>query len=129
VKVIVKLLVPKIDELTTNSQEFCTVEPGKSFAWQCIEADFELENAIAIVTDIVLDNLSGTDYQVNHTYKSVPYLVMDVSVEALQILNSLPEVLNIEEDQPCVMVGTLTLLLVWISSIRSGGVIVFHLSI
>jgi subtilisin family serine protease len=99
-KVIVKLNVPKLKLLTSESQRFCTKEPGKDFPWEAINADYELENAINVVTHIVLDNLSGTNYRINRTYKSIPYLALDVDEAGLVILKSIPEVIGIEEDKP-----------------------------
>ena len=99
VKVIVKLNVPLIKELTAASTRFRTVEPGKEASWGGAAADMGLQQAIAAVSDEVIYSLGETGYKVNHTYMTIPYMALSVSPEALKILESLPEVLTIEEDK------------------------------
>jgi subtilisin family serine protease len=100
VKVIVKLNVPGIKELTASSTRFCTVTPGKEKVWGGDLADMELAQAINRVTDQIVYSLGSVEYEVNHTYSSIPYVALRVSEEALTILESLSEVLGIEEDKP-----------------------------
>jgi subtilisin family serine protease len=100
VKVIVELRVPRIKELTAESSRFSSVQPGRESTWSGATADRALKQAISHVTDAVLSNLGGTEYWVNRTYSSVPYVALNVSPEALAILASLPEVLDIQEDRP-----------------------------
>ncbi len=100
VRVIVKLEVPGIKELTAASNRYTTVLPGKQDEWEGALADIDLKDAITRTTDTVLYNLGRTGYVLNHTYSSIPYLALEVSPEALAILESLPEVLAIEEDKP-----------------------------
>ena len=100
VRVIVKLNVPGINKLTAASTRFCTVVPGREAAWGGGLADMELAQAISRVSDSVLYSLGSVEYEVNHTYSSIPYMALKVSEEALAILESLPEVSGIEEDKP-----------------------------
>jgi hypothetical protein len=58
----------------------------------------ELKQAITRVSDEVIYSLGGTEHYTNHTYSSLPYLALSVSEEALAILETLPEVINIWED-------------------------------
>ncbi len=107
VRVIVELDVANIKELTAESNRFCTPAPGKESAWGGELADMALNDAITFVTDSVLHNLNGTDYQVTHTYSFIPYVALAVSAEALEILAYLPEVLAIQEDIPLKLIEPL----------------------
>lgn len=100
VRVIVKLDVAGIKELTAASARFGTTTPGRETVWGGNRADAELQEAITFVTDSVLHSLGKSRYQVNHTYNSLPYLALAVSPESLEILRSLPEVLDIQQDVP-----------------------------
>ncbi len=99
VRVILKLEVPKIKELTAESTSFCTLEPGLKSSWGGANADMALMDAIASAAYDILANLSGTDFHENHIYTTIPYMALEVSAEALVILNDLPQVLDIEEDK------------------------------
>jgi subtilisin family serine protease len=98
-RIIIKLNVDNIKELTEASTQYKTVTPGLKFPAAGIQADLDLENAIQTSTYSVLHRLNGVDYRLNHMYGSVPYLALQVSSEALAILPSLPEVLDIFEDR------------------------------
>ena len=100
VNVIVKLLVPQIKELTAASNAFCAPDPGKGSVWGGGQADMALMDSILYAAQGVLLELRGTDYEVKHIYKSIPYMALQASVEALAVLRSLPAVLAIEEDIP-----------------------------
>ena len=100
VRVIVKLDVAGIKELTAASTRFQTTAPGRAEVWGGNRADAELQEAISFVTDSVLYSLGKSRYQINHTYISLPYLALAVSPEALEILRALPEVLDIQQDVP-----------------------------
>jgi subtilisin family serine protease len=100
VKVIVKLDVKNIKKLTGNSTQYKTVNPGRTFPFAGIQADLELKNAIHEKAYSVLHQLNGKGYQLNHTFSTLPYLALDVSPEALALLPTLPEVLEIFEDRP-----------------------------
>ena len=49
---------------------------------------------------LVLHALDGTHYRVTRRYKSVPFLALEVSAEALQRLTHSPVVRRIQEDHP-----------------------------
>jgi subtilisin family serine protease len=100
VKIIVKLWVPDIDELSNESKKYQVIQPGEEFPWEGILADVVLKDQISLAVDTVRDELAGTPYRINHTYSTIPYLALDVSSESLAILESLPQILDIEEDVP-----------------------------
>lgn len=99
-KVILKLEVKNIKQLTGQSTGYKTVAPGRTFPSAGIQADLDLEKAIHTTAFSVLHQLNGMDYQVNHTYNTLPYLALDVSSDVLAVLPSIPEVLAIYEDKP-----------------------------
>ena len=100
VKVIVKLLVPQIKDLTAASNAFCAPDPDKGSVWSGSQADMALRDSIVNAAQGVLIELRGNAYEVKYIYGSIPYMALQVSAEALAILRSLPEVLAIEEDIP-----------------------------
>ena len=99
-KIIVELSVPAIGNLTTKSRSFKSIDPGHRFSAQGIQADAALADAINMVTGSILNSINGTEYRVNHTYSTIPYLALHVSAKALSKLSSLSGVLNITEDEP-----------------------------
>ncbi len=99
-RVIVKLAVPQIQELTDAANIYCSPDPGKETNWGGIQADMALSDAIAFAAQSALLELRGNVYEVKHIYKSIPYMALQVSPEALTILSSSPSVLGIEEDVP-----------------------------
>jgi subtilisin family serine protease len=99
-KVIVKLDVKEIKKLTENSNRYKTVVPGRTFPFAAVRADLELKKAIHEKAFSVLHRLNGKKYRLNHTYSTLPYLALDVSPEALALLPTLPEVVQIFEDRP-----------------------------
>ncbi|MCP4157641.1 MAG: S8 family serine peptidase [bacterium] len=98
-KVIIKLAVGNIEELTANSTRYKNVIPGEVFPQAGIHADLELRESIDTVTDSLLHRLNGLSYRLNHTYHTVPYLALDASPAVLGLLPTLPEVLDIQEDK------------------------------
>ena len=100
VKVIVRLAVSGIEKMTEASRSFRSVSPGQVFPSDAVQADYVLAQAIGSAADSVLHSLDPTEYVVNHTYSTVPFLAMDVSSKALSALQSMPSVLGIVEDLP-----------------------------
>ena len=98
VRIILKLNVPQIDELTAASKQFCSPDPEKGGAWGGLNADMALADSIAYAAQGVLSELRGTVYEVNRIYKSIPYMALQVSVEGLALLQASPAVLGIEAD-------------------------------
>lgn len=99
VKVIAKLDVPGIEELTFKSNKFKTGLNEVLFQQDRIPADMALENAISAVTHYVVLRLEGFSHKINHTYTTVPFLALDVSPEALDVLYYMPEVIFVQEDE------------------------------
>ena len=100
VRVIIKLDVPRINELMSQSNKFLTVEPGRASVWRGVDADRTLADAISYSAEFVKFALGKAHFKVHHIYKSIPYMALEVSAEALSALEFLPEVLAIEEDVP-----------------------------
>ncbi|MBF0495900.1 MAG: S8 family serine peptidase [Deltaproteobacteria bacterium] len=99
VRVIVQIAVPDIDKLTAASTAVKVISPGEKAPDQTMKADAELADMISSVTLGLLSNLQGVYYQVNHTYQSIPFVALNVSEQALLILESLPDVVSIAEDR------------------------------
>jgi len=99
VKVIAKLDVPGIEELTFKSNKF-KKELNKVLLQQDrLAADIALENAISAVIHYMLLRLERFSHKINHTYTTIPFLALDVSPEALDELYYMPEVIFIQEDE------------------------------
>ena len=90
-RIIVELNVPAIGKLTKRSRSFKSIDPGHRFSAQGVQADAALANAINMVRGSIFNNIKGTDYRVNHTYSTIPYLALDVSAKALSKLGALSE--------------------------------------
>jgi uncharacterized repeat protein (TIGR01451 family) len=101
---IVKLRVPSIGVLTAASTRHQVLRPGQKGKWNGTMADRALAGAIAETAEDVVKQLAGTTYSVNHVYRSVPFVALRVSADALEALASLPQVLDIEEDRPAKLV-------------------------
>lgn len=99
VRVIVKLDVPGIKELTAESNRFRSRGERHVSSWSGAKADMTLKEAVASAAHAVLDRMNGTQYRVNHIYSNIPYMALRVSEDSLAILASLPEVLHIETDK------------------------------
>jgi subtilisin family serine protease len=99
-RIIIKMNVPRIDELTAASNRYCSPDPGKGAAWGGLDADMALADSIAYAAQGILTELRGTAFEVNHIYRSIPYMALQVSPEALALLQASPAVLGMEEDVP-----------------------------
>lgn len=99
IKVIVKLDVPWIKELTAASINVRRVRAPKEALLNRTQADTALKDAIASTAYAVLENLEDARFQVSHIYSYIPYMSLEVSEEALAILESLPEVLYIQRNK------------------------------
>ena len=100
VRVIIKLNVPHIEELTTAANRFCSPAPGEEPEWAGGPATMALKDAITDVAQLVMAQMSGKEYEVNHMYRSVPFLALLVSAEALAVLRDSSAVLSVAEDMP-----------------------------
>ncbi len=100
VRVIIKMDVPDIHSLTAQSNRFNTGNEDISYAQRALEADLDLEENISTRAEQILHKLNGKGYHINHTYSTIPYLALDVSLEALITLKKQTEVLSIIEDKP-----------------------------
>ena len=101
VKVIVRLDVHDIKQLTAASTAYKAKNTREYYPQvEAAEADAALYNRIFAVTSNVISRLNGLQHTVNHTYKSIPFLALDVSEESIEELESMLEVLSIVEDRP-----------------------------
>ena len=98
VRVIVKLAVQDIHQLQARSRQFTSPAPGLARTWGGTSADQALSDQISYTAELVQMGLKGTGYRIFHVYKSIPYIAMEVTPEALAVLELTPEVLDIEED-------------------------------
>jgi hypothetical protein len=92
IKVIVQLIVPNIKEL----QRTLALSENPTTKTQIRQ---EIAQSIAEVTDSVINQIKNTPYRINRRYPSLPLLALNVSPEALVILQSSPDVLKIFEDK------------------------------
>jgi len=101
VRVIIKLDVPNIADLTAASSAFNVSEMGEKAGQMAREADADLASAISSVSGRVISNLKrlGSSFDINHTYATMPLIALNASENALNILASLPEVTTIVEDR------------------------------
>jgi uncharacterized repeat protein (TIGR01451 family) len=99
VSIIAKLRVQHVDALTAASARHQVAAPDET-RWSATAADRALADAIAEATKDVTNRLSGTDYTINHIYRSIPFVALRVSADALDVLASLPQILDVEEDHP-----------------------------
>ncbi|MCP5055027.1 MAG: S8 family serine peptidase [bacterium] len=97
-KIILKLKVNNIQQLTQNSTQYKNITPGSKFPPAGLEADLSLQTAIHSTTDSLLHQLNGMDYHLNHKYDTLPYIALDASEEVLNLLPSLSDVLAIYQD-------------------------------
>ena len=100
VKVIVRLVVPDLQEKTEASRSFGVISPGQVFSSDALQADLVLAKAIHTTADSVVQALDPNEYEINHTYSTVPLLALNASAKSLSTLRSLPSVANIVEDRP-----------------------------
>jgi hypothetical protein len=100
VRVIIKLDVQDIDRLQSRSRQFTSPAPGRARTWGGADADRQLADAIATSAEYVNIAMGKAQFAVHRIYKSIPYMALEVSPEALTTLEFMPEVLAIEEDVP-----------------------------
>lgn len=98
-RVIVKLDVPEIEALTARSIDFKTGNAADTYIQQAYDTDLALDKAISRSRDSVLHRLNRDFYRVNRTYSTLPYVALSVTGRSLEKLRSIPEVLDVVEDQ------------------------------
>ena len=98
VRLIVKLDVPGIDDLTAVSNSYRTGSSDQLYIQEAYNADLALEEAITRTCDAVLYRLNGQPYMVNRTFTTIPYVAISVTPETLEKLYGFPEVLSLSED-------------------------------
>jgi len=91
VRALVELNVPNIDQLTQASIDATDATIASN-------ADSDLARAIGEVTDRELGKLSGTQHRVIHTYWSVPFVALELSEGALDVLEQSDGILGIARD-------------------------------
>lgn len=99
-KVIVRVNVPDTRKLLEASTRHQTIKPNSEAPAEMAKADRTLADHVSSLINTTLAKLDGTAYKVNRTYKLFPMAALDVSEEALGVLESLPEVLSVSPDIP-----------------------------
>lgn len=99
IKIIVKLNVPGIKELTAAAIEVRKAKAPKQASLNRPKADSALKGAIASAAHAVLEKLEGARFRVSRIYSHIPFMALDASDEAFAILESLPEVLYIQHNR------------------------------
>jgi subtilisin family serine protease len=98
VRVIVRLDVPQIEELTAASTRFQNMDASLSVARERIVADEALAAAVDYTKTLM--ELQGTEPFVTRKFKFIPFIALRLTPAALAILRESPTVLGIEEDLP-----------------------------
>lgn len=98
VNVIVRIDVPRIGEMTAASTRFQTGDVSASAQKDLAAADQVLEEAIELMAWKVISDLQGTEFKTTNVYRSLPFLSLQVSPQALNLLYNSPFVLGIEEN-------------------------------
>jgi subtilisin family serine protease len=91
--VIVEVDVPNVDALTRAAV-------SATASATAAQADAELSRAIAGTVQRETGRLAGTAYAVNRKFMSIPFVALEVSVEALDALERSAGVVGIAEDRP-----------------------------
>lgn len=98
VRVILKMKVPDVSNLTKNSTKYKTGISDPLLKQSGFNADLKLEDAIFDIADKILLKLNDQNYRINTRYSTIPFLVLSLSPEALMKIQYLPEVISISED-------------------------------
>jgi subtilisin family serine protease len=99
-KVLVTLNAPKAKQLADAAFTHKTITSGGKFSQETSKADKSLADYIHSMAQQVVSSLHSASYEVNRTYDYFPVIAMDVSGEALDALESSPQVSKIIEDRP-----------------------------
>lgn len=99
VPVILSLRVPDIEYLTADCVRHSSrnMDPGEIH--RSIEADLRLETAIRNVSEEILFHLGSSDWEIHHTFSTLPVLALRVTADTLEHLARLPQVAAITEDR------------------------------
>lgn len=100
VRVIIRMDVPLIQQLTAASTRFEGPDLTPAIGLARTQADTALRNAIENTAARVSAELQGTDFNVMVRYQSIPFLALSVTAKSLSVLQDSPLVLDIEEDIP-----------------------------
>jgi len=114
VRVIVHVAVDEIAALTADSTAART-------APLAAQADVRLADSISKGAQRETAKLVGVPHEISHIYKSIPFVAMSVSEEALRRLEASPGVLGIEEDKLAGLSLNNTVNIVGASAAWAGG--------
>jgi subtilisin family serine protease len=100
-KVIIRFDVPEIDRLTAASNRYKHKTTKESLRQDAFKAKRELAHEIASVSDKIISRLQlhNVVFNINQDYETLPLIAMDVSENALMLLDTAEEVLSINEDR------------------------------
>lgn len=120
-RVIIKLDVPDIEQLTANSTEYKGISPGEKFPPAGFEADEALRKAIETSTDELLFKLNGKGFTVIREYQTVPFVALSVSNTALEFLKSEKSVLGIFQDRGHPVLSSPVIKKLPVGNVKSAG--------
>lgn len=99
IPVIVQMQVPHIETLTADCIRYSGPDTDLREPQKSMEADLRLEAAIRNVAEEVLAALAGSEYEIHHTYSTLPLLALHVTPQSLGQLQASPQVVRIAEDR------------------------------
>lgn len=99
VPVIVTLDVPQIDTFTRAAARYKSVVSSFSYQVARYLTDAVLSDQIATTAEAVQSRLASKPHRIRQQYRSLPFMAMEVSAEALAELAAIPEVVGISRDR------------------------------
>ncbi|HDP95602.1 MAG TPA: hypothetical protein ENN40_09615 [Candidatus Aminicenantes bacterium] len=99
VPVILSLRVPGIEYLTADCIRYSRRKMDPGDFHRSMEADLRLETAIRNVSEEILFHLGSSDWEIHHTFSTLPVLALRVNAETLEQLAQLHQVAAITEDR------------------------------
>ncbi len=99
VNVLIELRVPQYNQLISKSRSHKVRTPSRMFAEEGLKADAALAGAIQSVREAVLSGLGKAAHRLVHTYDTLPLMAMEITQEALLILEDSGLVERIQEDR------------------------------
>ncbi len=100
VRVIVKMNVPNLFELTKLSTKFRTGNLKNINRYAMYDADYNLSMSIKNTAESVIYNLNNSFYELKYVFKTIPYISIIVNEDSLIKLNNDSMVLRIIQDKP-----------------------------
>lgn len=101
-RVLVLLTFAELDDLTAVSTKHRVRSPEEISTQtdEARQADEDLAAGIGTVAHTVMARLKRGGLAFNHVYKTLPIVALDASEQEIELLESFPEVVRIQEDEP-----------------------------